>query len=108
MQSIRDLIEQTPRGSQNDPLFLGVKGKRLSARHVQKTMENIRNALSLPKSATPHALRHSFATHLLEEGVDLRTLQELLGHNNLSTTQSYTAISIERMNKAHRLAHPRK
>ena len=107
-ESIRELIEKTPQSNQNDPLFMGVKGKRLSARQVQKTMEYIRNVLSLPQSATPHALRHSFATHLLEEGVDLRTLQELLGHSNLSTTQSYTAISIERMNKAHRLAHPRK
>ena len=106
--AIEEWLKIAPQNSHDDPLFIGVRGKRLSARQVQKTMENIRNNLSLPKSATPHALRHSFATHLLEEGVDLRTLQELLGHSNLSTTQGYTAITIDRMNKVHRKAHPRK
>ena len=106
--AIEEWLKIAPQNSHDDPLFIGVRGTRLSARQVQKTMENIRNNLSLPKSATPHALRHSFATHLLEEGVDLRTLQELLGHSNLSTTQGYTAITIDRMNKVHRKAHPRK
>ena len=92
----------------NSPLFIGLKGKRLSPRQVQKTMETIRNKLSLPKTVTPHALRHSFATHLLEKGVDLRTLQELLGHSSLSTTQGYTAVTVASMSKAHKLAHPRK
>ena len=93
---------------QNSPLFISNKGKRLSARQVQKTMEEIRGKLSLPNSVTPHALRHSFATHLLDKGVDLRTLQELLGHSSLSTTQGYTAVSVEKLNQAHKSAHPRK
>jgi len=92
----------------NSPLFISNKGKRLSARQVQKTMEEIRGKLSLPNSVTPHALRHSFATHLLDKGVDLRTLQELLGHSSLSTTQGYTAVSVEKLNQAHKSAHPRK
>ena len=89
-------------------MFISNKGKRLSARQVQKTMEEIRAKLSLPSWVTPHALRHSFATHLLDKGVDLRTLQELLGHSSLSTTQGYTAVSIEKLNHAHQMAHPRK
>ena len=93
--------------SPNEPLFIANKGKRLSARQVQKTMEEIRVKLSLPSYVTPHALRHSFATHLLDKGVDLRTLQELLGHVSLSTTQGYTAVSIDKLNKAHKMAHPR-
>ena len=108
LELINEWVNTEPLRNQEDPLFIGLRGKRLNARQVQKTMEKIRNALSLPKTATPHSLRHSFATHLLEEGVDLRTLQELLGHSSLSTTQGYTAVSIERMNKVHRLAHPRK
>ena len=107
-ESIQEWLNIRTNYHHNDPLFIGVRGKRLHARQVQKTMEKIRNLLSLPKTATPHSLRHSFATHLLEEGVDLRTLQELLGHSSLSTTQGYTAVSIERMNKVHRSAHPRK
>jgi len=94
--------------SHNSPLFISNKGKRLGPRQVQKTMEEIREQLSLSKSVTPHALRHSFATHLLDKGVDLRTLQELLGHSSLSTTQGYTAVSVEKLNQAHKLAHPRK
>ena len=83
----------------NSPVFLGVKGKRLSSRQVQKNIEEIRNKLSLPKSLTPHTLRHSFATHLLENGTDVRKIQALLGHANLNTTQIYTKVSNKELRK---------
>jgi integrase/recombinase XerC len=89
------------------PLFVGVKGGRLSARIIQLAVEQLRGALGLPETATPHALRHSFATHLLGKGGDLRTIQELLGHASLSTTQIYTAIDSTRLLEAYRGAHPR-
>jgi len=89
------------------PLFVGAKGGPLSPRIVQLTMERLRGALGLPDSATPHALRHSFATHLLARGGDLRTIQELLGHASLSTTQIYTAVDTARLIEAYRSAHPR-
>ena len=105
---IEELLNINPQQEIISPLFLGLKGKRLSSRQVQKIIEEIRNKLSLPKTVTPHALRHSFATHLLEKGVDLRTLQELLGHSSLSTTQGYTAVTTITISKVHKLAHPRK
>ena len=89
------------------PLFVGAKGGPLSPRIVQLAMERLRGALGLPDSATPHALRHSFATHLLGRGGDLRTIQELLGHASLSTTQVYTAVDGARLIAAYRAAHPR-
>jgi len=89
------------------PLFVGAKGGPLSPRIVQLTMERLRGALGLPDSATPHALRHSFATHLLARGGDLRTIQELLGHASLSTTQIYTSVDSARLIEAYRAAHPR-
>lgn len=89
------------------PLFFGARGGPLGPRPVQRAMEQARAALGLPASATPHALRHSFATHLLAAGGDLRTIQELLGHAALSTTQAYTAVDAPRLQAIYEAAHPR-
>ncbi|WP_029005671.1 tyrosine recombinase XerC [Azorhizobium doebereinerae] len=88
-------------------LFRGARGGPLSARIVQLAVERMRGALGLPDSATPHALRHSFATHLLARGGEMRAIQELLGHASLSTTQVYTAVDSTRLMEAYRAAHPR-
>ena len=89
------------------PIFVGARGGPLSPRIIQLTMERLRGSLGLPDSATPHALRHSFATHLLTRGGDLRAIQELLGHASLSTTQIYTGIDTERLLEVYKTAHPR-
>ena len=89
------------------PLFVGAKGGPLSPRIIQLAVARLRGALGLPDSATPHALRHSFATHLLARGGDLRAIQELLGHASLSTTQVYTEVDAERLLDVYASAHPR-
>ncbi len=91
----------------NDPLFVGQKGKRLDPAIVQKQVRRLRPLLGLAPSATPHALRHSFATHLLAAGGDLRTIQDLLGHASLSTTQRYTEVDEARLLEIYDKAHPR-
>lgn len=89
------------------PLFMGERGKRLNQGIAQKSMRDLRETLHLPETATPHALRHSFATHLLENGTNLREIQELLGHVSLSTTQRYTELNASELIKIHSKAHPR-
>lgn len=89
------------------PLFMGARGGPLNPRLISAAMERVRARLGLPATATPHALRHSFATHLLTAGGDLRTIQELLGHASLSTTQAYTAVDTARLMEVYAKAHPR-
>ena len=89
------------------PLFVGLRGKRLQPALVRRQVQALRQMLALPETATPHALRHSFATHLLSDGADLRTIQELLGHASLSTTQSYTGLDSTRLMHLYQSAHPR-
>ncbi len=107
-QAIRRYMELCPYPLHgHDPLFLGAKGGPLSPRIIQLTMQRMRANLGLPETATPHALRHSFATHLLAAGADLRQIQELLGHASLSTTQIYTAVDRDRLLAIYEKAHPR-
>jgi integrase/recombinase XerC len=104
--ALRDYLDACPY-RHRDALFLGARGKRLQAPIVRRLMQDLRRRLGLPESATPHALRHSFATHLLAGGADLRTIQELLGHASLSTTQGYTGVDGERLMRLYHQAHPR-
>jgi integrase/recombinase XerC len=107
-EAVRDYLASCPLDlTRDDPLFVGLRGKTLNPRQVQATMAKLRVALGLPVHATPHALRHSFATHLLAGGGDLRAIQELLGHASLSTTQRYTAIDPARLLAVYDKAHPR-
>ena len=112
LSAARDAVESylraCPHAQQpNEPLFRGVRGGGLSAGIIQKVMANARMQLGLPASATPHAMRHSFATHLLDAGGDLRAIQELLGHASLSTTQAYTAVDTVRLMEVYNRSHPR-
>jgi len=107
-QAIADYLAACPYAlSADGPLFVGARGGPLHPRLVQLQMQTLRRALGLPESATPHALRHSFATHLLGGGGDLRAIQELLGHASLSTTQRYTSVDTERLFAVYDAAHPR-
>jgi integrase/recombinase XerC len=108
LQLIADYFAICPyRRAPDAPAFVGAKGGALSPRIIQLAMAGLRGALGLPDTATPHALRHSFATHLLARGGDLRSIQELLGHASLSTTQVYTAVDADHLLEAWRSAHPR-
>jgi len=106
--AVADYLAACPHALARDgPLFVGARGGPLNPRIVQRQMEAVRGHLGLPESATPHALRHSFATHLLGAGGDLRAIQELLGHASLSTTQRYTSVETERLLAIYDAAHPR-
>jgi len=108
LSSIAEYVKLCPYDLPADSaLFVGARGGPLSPRIIQLAMARLRGALGLPDSATPHALRHSFATHLLARGGDLRAIQELLGHASLSTTQIYTAVDTERLMDVYRATHPR-
>lgn len=108
LELIADYVKLCPFDlAADEPVFRGEKGGPLSPRIMQLTMERLRGALGLADTATPHALRHSFATHLLSRGGDLRAIQELLGHASLATTQIYTAVDSAHLMKAYKAAHPR-
>lgn len=101
------LLKRHPDPGPDSPVFLGERGRRLNAGIAQKILRDFRRSENLPEHATPHALRHSFATHLLANGADLRSIQELLGHASLSTTQRYTDINTDQLMEVWRKAHPR-
>lgn len=107
LAAIEKHIEQHPKNSDTTAIFIGPSGKRLTVRSVQRILETYRKQLALKQKASPHTLRHSFATHLLESGADLRAIQELLGHASLSTTQRYTHLNLDSLMEVYDKAHPK-
>ena len=107
LEAIDAYCAQKPSASKDGAVFSGPSGKRLTARTVQRILGNYRKKLGLSQKASPHTLRHSFATHLLESGADLRAIQELLGHASLSTTQRYTHVNLDALMESYDKAHPR-
>ena len=107
-QAIENYTKQCPYPiSNSEYIFLGIRGNRMLPRSFQKAMERARNSIGLPSSTTPHSLRHSYATHLLNAGTDLRSIQKLLGHSSLSSTQIYTQIEQKRLLQVYKSTHPR-
>ena len=107
-QAIENYTKQCPYPiSNSEYVFLGIRGNRMLPRSFQKAMERARNSIGLPSSTTPHSLRHSYATHLLNAGTDLRSIQKLLGHSSLSSTQIYTQIEQKRLLQVYQSTHPR-
>jgi integrase/recombinase XerC len=108
-QAIQEYLDTCPWPTFSQrPLFIGIKGAKLSPSILEKKIATLRKQLNLSESVTPHAFRHSFATHLMDEHVDLRTIQELLGHASLSTTQKYTSVSLNMLKDVIRHHHPRR
>ena len=107
LDAINAYVASKPAGGEPSAVFSGPTGKRLTARTVQRILENYRKKMGLQQKASPHTLRHSFATHMLESGADLRAIQELLGHASLSTTQRYTHLNLDSLMDVYDKAHPK-
>ena len=107
VKAVKTYLKVNPYLGEDSPLFVGARGERMNAGVVQRNVRTIRRYLNLPDTVTPHALRHSFATHLLQGGGDLRSVQELLGHSSLSATQRYTEVTTEHLKEVYRHSHPR-
>ena len=106
-RALRDCLADRPRADDARPVFLNSRGGRLTDRSVRRIISTAAVAAGVDERTSPHTLRHSFATHLLDRGADLREVQELLGHKNIATTQIYTHVSLERLRRVYEMAHPR-